>query len=453
MRLRTLALALLLSALTAPPAPAQVVEAGEGPQLVDGIAAIVGSEIILKSEVELQLTMTLQQQGRSVEELSPQEQQELRSRILDQLIDESLIVERARRDTIEVSRSEVEDAIDQRIEQIRQGLGDEEALQEALRQEGMTLQEFRRRLRPTMENDLLRQKLMQELGIIGTPGPVSRREGARFLRENWQDMRAFRHILLTPPEGLEPETAAKERILELREQIVAGEADFADLAREHSQDPGSARAGGDLGTAPRGSYVEEFEETVWNLPVGEISEPVRTQYGWHLIQVTERTEDEQGREVATVRHILLRPDSGGALSAALSQEVGRVREALMEGMPFTEAVSRFSQEPGAEERGGYLGIFLIPLASPQNAQVNSDLPQEWARELQPLEPEGWTGPLEDEAGLHFLQRMPLTDEAVDRVLRYDFPKVERLVNNQRTQEKIQEWLARLREETYIKIRE
>ncbi len=453
MRLRalTLTLTLAVSLLAAPRVSAQVMDPGEGLQLVDGIAAIVGSEIILKSEVELQLTLTLQQQGRDLESLTPQQQEEFRSRILDQLIDESLIVERARRDTIEVTRTEVEDAIDQRIEQIRQGLGGEEALQQALAQEGMSLQEFRRRLRPTMENDLLRQKLMQELGMMGPPGPVSRREGERFLREHWEEMRAYRHILLTPPEGLEPEAAAKARILDLREQIVSGEADFADLARQHSQDPGSARVGGELGTAPRGSYVPEFEETVWSIPVGEVSEPVQTQYGWHLIQVTERTEDDQGQEVAAVRHILLRPDSGGALSGALAEEVSRVREALMGEVSFPEGIERFSQEEDAAGRGGYFGLFLIPLGSAQNAQFNSDLLQAWIPDIQALETGGWTGPLEDAAGLHFLQRMPLETETVDLVLRYDFPKVERLVNNMRRQEELQGWLDRLREETYIKI--
>lgn len=451
MRLQTLTLTMALLIFAAPRVSAQVIPAEEGPQLVDGIAAIVGSEIILKSEVELQLTLTLQQRGQSLQSLTPPQQQDMRSRILDQLIDETLIVERARRDTIEVSRSEVEDAIDQRIEQIRQGLGGEEALQQALQQEGMSLQEFRRRLRPTMENDLLRQKLMQELGMMGPPGPVSRREGERFLRENWNDMMAFRHILLTPPEGLEPEAAAAARILELREQIVSGEADFADIAREHSQDPGSARQGGDLGTAPRGSYVPEFEEAVWNIPVGEISQPVKTQYGWHLIQVTSRGEDESGREVATVRHILLRPDTGGALTSALSEEVSRVREALMGDTSFPQAVAEYSQEEDAAARGGYFGLFLPPLTSPQNAQFNSGLPQQWGSELQTLQPGGWTGPLEDAAGLHFLQRMVLSDESVDRVLRFDFPKVEQLVNNMRRQEEMQDWLQRLREETYIKI--
>lgn len=118
---------------------------------------------------------------------------------------------------------------------------------------------------------------------------------------------------------------------------------------------------------------------------------------------------------------------------------------------FPQAVAEYSQEEDAAARGGYFGLFLPPLTSPQNAQFNSGLPQQWGSELQTLQPGGWTGPLEDAAGLHFLQRMVLSDESVDRVLRFDFPKVEQLVNNMRRQEEMQDWLQRLREETYIKI--
>src|SRR5690606_709943 len=86
--------------------------------------------------------------------------------------------------------------------------------------------------------------------------------------------------------------------LAARDEILAG-ADFAEVAQRVSDDPGSAAAGGDLGTFGRGQMVPEFEEAAFNLAIGEVSEPVRTSYGYHLIEVLER-DDEQAR----ARHIL-----------------------------------------------------------------------------------------------------------------------------------------------------
>lgn len=96
--------------------------------------------------------------------------------------------------------------------------------------------------------------------------------------------RSVRHILLEIPEDGDAD-AVRERAEELRERVRDGES-FADLAEEYSDDPGSARAGGDLGEVRRGDFVEPFEEAAWALEEGELSEPVRTEFGYHLIEVT-----------------------------------------------------------------------------------------------------------------------------------------------------------------------
>lgn len=114
------------------------------------------------------------------------------------------------------------------------------------------------------------------------------------LRERYEERRAsaerqaprrIRHILLEVPDSADAE-AVREEAQALRERILAGE-DFAEVAEEASDDPGSARNGGDLGLVRRGDFVERFEEAAWALEEGELSEPVRTEFGWHLIEVTE----------------------------------------------------------------------------------------------------------------------------------------------------------------------
>lgn len=97
--------------------------------------------------------------------------------------------------------------------------------------------------------------------------------------------RRIRHILLEVPDTASAD-AVREEAEALRERILAGEG-FASVAEAASDDPGSARNGGDLGLVRRGDFVEPFEEAAWALEAGELSEPVRTEFGWHLIEVTE----------------------------------------------------------------------------------------------------------------------------------------------------------------------
>ncbi|GAC21484.1 peptidylprolyl isomerase SurA [Paraglaciecola arctica] len=124
-------------------------------------------------------------------------------------------------------------------------------------------------------------------------GPI--RSGAGFHILKVKDVRGIekvevaevnaRHILIAPSVILSDEKAEK-MLKEFREQILAGEADFAELAKEHSADPGSALKGGELGWADPNIYVPEFIATLTKLEVDEISQPIRTQYGWHIMQLT-----------------------------------------------------------------------------------------------------------------------------------------------------------------------
>ncbi len=120
-----------------------------------------------------------------------------------------------------------------------------------------------------------------------------RRGGGEQLRQQTE----IRHILVKPNEILTKE-AALEKIAELQARIVAGE-DFGDIAREYSEDPGTALKGGELGWSTSGQFVPIFESTAAELEVDEMSEPVFSQFGWHIIQVTGRRSQDFSETLIT----------------------------------------------------------------------------------------------------------------------------------------------------------
>ncbi len=144
-------------------------------------------------------------------------------------------------------------------------------------------------------------------------------------REKYQEPRAVRarHILIEVPQGATPEQEkeALKKAQRLRERILKGE-DFAKLAQEYSADPGTKEKGGELGFFTQGQMVKEFEEAAFRLKPGEISEPVRTPFGYHLIQVEEIKEAKQ-RSFAEVkdrvREDLIQAKEEAALNKALKE--------------------------------------------------------------------------------------------------------------------------------------
>jgi peptidyl-prolyl cis-trans isomerase D len=127
--------------------------------------------------------------------------------------------------------------------------------------------------------------------------------------------------------------AARERALAVRKEIVDG-ADFAEVARRESADPGSAALGGDLGTFGKGQMVPAFEQAVWSLRINQVSEPVETPYGFHIIQVQKRTADE-----ATARHILIPIQRTAESEDALLERADSL-ERLGESMSLADAAER-----------------------------------------------------------------------------------------------------------------
>ena len=269
------------------------------PESIESIVAIVGREPIMASELAAQMQMVAIQQG-----LRPETQEEvdrLKEDILDQMISERLFLIEARKDTsIKVLPEEIEQAENDHIARISSQFESEEAFLAQLGREGMTLRSFKKRLRPDIENQLLKQRLISmKLAKIS----MSKQEVYDFY-EKYRDSippqpEAVRlaHILITFQPSQATEDSVRNQAEAVRQNASAG-VDFATLAATYSAGP-TAMTGGDLGFISPDDVVPEFGRVAFNLSPGDISGPVRTQYGYHII----KCEEVSGR-TARFRHIL-----------------------------------------------------------------------------------------------------------------------------------------------------
>ncbi|MFW5783021.1 MAG: peptidylprolyl isomerase [Spirochaetota bacterium] len=262
-------------------------QAGQAEQqpLPDGLVASVNGVEISEEEYEQAVTQTqdrLAQQGQPVAE---GELETLRADVLDQLIAEELLYQEAQDQGIALEEGEV----DSQIQQMRAQFDSDEGWQQALETNGVTEEELREQIG---RNALIQQLIST---AVPEPGEVTEDEIQDFYDENPEffeqgEQISARHILIDTQE-LESEAEiedARQRAEDVRQELIDG-ADFATVAQERSEGP-SATRGGDLGTFGRGQMVPAFEEAAFALEEDEISQVVESEFGFHVIQVTEKME-------------------------------------------------------------------------------------------------------------------------------------------------------------------
>jgi peptidyl-prolyl cis-trans isomerase SurA len=271
--------------------------------LVDRVAAVVGDSVIVLSQIEERL-FQLQAQGAQIPERGSEEWVQLQRDVLDQMIGEQLIVQAAVQDTtIMVDDLEIEDAASEEIAQRLAGFGSQQLFEEGLGRQGFTLSGYRDFLRGQIRQQRLYQQYMAKRSVGLATVVVEESEIEAFFEEQKELIGdrpptvVFAQIILVPTPSDSVRDAALAEANRVRQLALEGE-DFAELARTYSQGP-SRDAGGDLGWFRRGDMVEEFEDAAFTMPVNEISEPVESSFGFHVIKVTRRRSGE-----ARASHIL-----------------------------------------------------------------------------------------------------------------------------------------------------
>lgn len=301
--------------------------------MADGIVGVVGSNIILKSEVE-DRHLNYVRQG------FMEDTEKDKCDAFEELLFEKLLVHQAEIDSVIISEEEVDNTIEQRMAMLTQQMGSKERVEEYY---SKSMPELKEMLKPIVYESLIAQRMQQTINrnVEVTPSEVQLFynrlpiDSIPLINEQVE----VSEIVMYPEVDLEARKEAIDKLNELRERIEKGSS-FSSMAVLYSEDPGSAKKGGEYKGIKRGQFVKEFEAIAFNLRRGEISKPFRTEYGFHIVQLMQRRGEE-----LDVRHILIRPKISDESLEKTKAILDSVRDLIAEGLlSFEAAVERFSQD-------------------------------------------------------------------------------------------------------------
>lgn len=249
------------------------------PAELPGVVARVNGQDISKGELESAVAELESRAGRSVP--ADQRDRVLRG-VLDQLIAYRLLAQESDTRKIAVADADVE----ARVSEIRSEFPSEQVFQDTLNQQHVTQDQFRERVRRGLRINALIDAEMAANGAV-TAEQINQFYASNSFQQG-ERVRAS-HILVLVPEAADAATKdqARTKAADILTEVKAG-ADFAALAKQHSQDPGSAPSGGDLGYFERGQMVGPFEEAAFALSSGQTSELVESRFGFHIIRVVDK---------------------------------------------------------------------------------------------------------------------------------------------------------------------
>jgi peptidyl-prolyl cis-trans isomerase SurA len=313
------------------------------PVPVDKIIAKVDNYIILKSDLE-EIYLNYLQNGEKVDS-------DTKCQLLESLIMNKLLVARADIDSVVVDAKQVEEELNRRMQYYVAQFGSEQKIEEIYR---TTISEFKNEVRPQIREQLLVQTMQRNIteNISMTPGEVK-----KFFNSIPKDSIPYfdteaevGQIVKKPTVAKSQKQEVRDRLQQVRDRIVAGE-DFAALAKEYSEDYGTAADGGLLpGYMKRGDLAPEYEATIFRLKAGEVSGIVETEFGFHIIQLLDR----KGNEFKS-RHILMTPKSSELDIDEAKNYLDSLRTLIInDSISFEKAAKEYSDDKFTGANGGMM---------------------------------------------------------------------------------------------------
>lgn len=317
--------------------------------LLDKISAVVEGEIVLLSDVVLAANALATQQ-RINPNTDPEKYKDLLKKSSESMIEQLVIIKMAEADSVEVLDKDVEKALDRQIDTIISQAGGKEAAEQAL---GRKISDFKRSYRDDMKGKLLAEKYTNSLTANIS---VTRGEIINFYNTYKDSIGSFptlyktRHILLEikPSESSLEETLIKTQ--KIREEIISG-LSFDSAAKKYSEDPGSKDVGGNLGYVPRGTFVQEFDQAAFTLNLNTLSEPIKTQFGYHLMEVLKRSGEK-----VEVRHILIGIKTSEKDKNDTYKKTAEIIKKIKTKEDFINKAKELSDDTTSGPQGGYMGM-------------------------------------------------------------------------------------------------
>ena len=408
-----------------------VTSAAFGQQFIDGIAAVVGNEIVLKSEVDQYVQSYIIQNKINVSN-NPELQKKLENDVLQRLIEQKIMLTKADEDTIIADEREVDRRVEEQIRYLIQQVGSEEKLEGAFQS---PIKQIRRDLRKEVAErikvEMLRRNRFQKIKI-------SRREVELFYASYkdslppMQETVDISHILLQIRAGEDSQVSAMEKINLIQSKLAAGD-DFATLAKEYSEDPASASRDGDLGFTKRGDFVKEFEEVAFNLEPEQVSDVVQTQFGYHIIKLIER----RGEQIRT-SHILIRLTPTEDDEKKIISKLSDIRQQIIDGADFDSMAVKYSDDENVKEDKGRLGIW----------EIDKLAIEAFKRVVQSLQVGEISEPFKTEYGYHIL-RLNDHKPAKQMSLEENWEQIEQIALNFKMEKEYANWIVKIKEEIPI----
>jgi len=431
---------ILVLALLANVGPSFGQESLVGP--ADKILAIVGrNRIILQSELETQFAQIKMQ--------DPGASDTMKCHLLQQMMVQKLLVEQAERDSLLVSEEEVEGTIDNRIRQFIRQYGSREKLEEVA---GKTIYQLKEENKETFKEQLMSERMQAKIleNIKITPSEVQ-----SFYNSIPADSLPFYpatvevgQIVIDPPVSAELDAYARKRIEDIRNEIVVEGKSFEALAGLYSDDPGSRDNGGRYNDVTRtGGWAPEFVAAAFKLQNGEVSPVVKTQFGYHIIQMISRKG-----ESADLRHILIRQERTSADFKNAMERLDSVRALLLSGtVSFPEAVGRFSTDEAAKTTGG---MIIDPATGAAQLEIDR-LDPAMVMMIDTLKPGTYSQPqiFTTERGEQSTRivYMKSRTEPHKANLKDDYSKIQQVALSQKQAKRIEQWIMDRVPNYYIKI--
>ena len=405
-------------------------------QIIDGVAAVVGDRVVLNSDINQTLAMTIFQQ-----KLDPQKDVNkislLRKQIVKTTVDRKVVLIMAELDSVVVADKEVDRALNQQVDNIVSQAGGEEAAEKAL---GQPLRVFKREywyeIKDLLTTQKYQQTLMQKVS-------VSRNDVLAFFEAYKDSIPPFpstvklKHLLIkvVPDSSQEQKTVAL--LNDLRGRLIKKTSTFESLAADYSQDPGSKNSGGSLGFVRRGSLVTPFEVVAFNLSPGEISKPVKTDFGYHIIE----TQEIRGDRIK-VRHILMSPPTTEKDESAAYLKAVALKDSSSSLSLFVEMVKKHTMDEKTKKSGGSLG-WINPAEYPI---------QEFSAVLGSLDRNVCAGPIRTDLGYHLVW-IEAVRPGGKASLANHWSEIETIALNKKKTAWFKSWVDEARQNVFIHINE